>query len=185
MYAQIGAIDRLIEVVRKYKQPEVTQSRKDMQGRSGLQRDGPTSPEASEASAALRFASRVLNKNGQTAFAHETLLSIGDLDGHLEMLTRAGRWDEALARAEQVTHHMRISRYINVYRASAHPLTKGLLGHIYRRVIVLGHPKGWLRPSWYRSECRICSSAPLDVGDISLFWACVEVAVDKRRIRSC
>ncbi|KAL8435801.1 hypothetical protein ACSSS7_002178 [Eimeria intestinalis] len=109
IFARIGEVHGLLEIVRKLQKVASKPSSKDseaddkQQGQCALpvERRDPPIPHSSEIAAALRLASHAFEQTGHLSFAQEALVALGDLRLHVRLLTRAGRWDEALARAEQ------------------------------------------------------------------------------------
>ncbi|KAL8427605.1 hypothetical protein Efla_005780 [Eimeria flavescens] len=107
-YAQIGAVHSILEIVRRCKLPPpepvlkgMHQPQGSLQEQQSPSRRGESPYEYGEVAAALSFASRFFEGSGHLNFAQEALLALGDARQHVQLLTRAGRWDEALARAEQ------------------------------------------------------------------------------------
>lgn len=108
-YAKIGAVHSLIETVRSYgrcTREELSDQQRQAKQAKSENSPGSESPKDHDVSAALRYAARAFENSGHANFAQEALLYLGDLKGYLALLTRAGRWDEALARAEQVTQDL-------------------------------------------------------------------------------
>ncbi|KAL8448241.1 hypothetical protein Emag_004009 [Eimeria magna] len=109
IFARIGEVHGLLEIVRKLQKPASKASPKSgeaddkQQRQRTLPKEGRDPPLAHsiEVAAALRLASHAFEKAGHLSFAQEALVALGDLRLHVKLLTRAGRWDEALARAEQ------------------------------------------------------------------------------------
>ena len=107
VYANIGAIHSLTEVVRSHRlhrteQVCSNQVNAKSQDPSRARGSGGKPYEEYEVSAALRRAARAFEKYGYINFAQEAQLSLGDGAERLNILMRAGRWDEALSLAEQV-----------------------------------------------------------------------------------
>ncbi|KAL8275963.1 hypothetical protein Esti_000079 [Eimeria stiedai] len=109
IFARIGEVHDLLEIVRKLQKPASRKPSKsggvedEQQRQRALTAEGRDPPlfNSSESAAALRLAAHAFEQTGHLSFAQEALAALGDLRLHVRLLTRAGRWDEALARAEQ------------------------------------------------------------------------------------
>ncbi|CDI81352.1 WD-repeat protein, putative [Eimeria praecox] len=112
--AKMGETHSLIELIRSCRAHEAAasgqeQREKNLEGPQPLLRGEKESFEDCEAFEALRCAAHAFEKRGHVNFAKEAFLILGDKVGFLNVLMRAGRWEEALSRAEQdpdILHHV-------------------------------------------------------------------------------
>ncbi|KAL8449041.1 hypothetical protein Emed_003393 [Eimeria media] len=113
IFARIGEVNGMLEIVRKLQKQSVsnislkdsqTDDKQQQEQQHALPTESTNNPPLShsrEIAAALRLAAHAFEQRGHLSFAQEALVALGDLRLHVKLLTRAGRWDEALARAEQ------------------------------------------------------------------------------------
>ena len=106
-HAKIGDTHSLVELIRSCRTRELLSSvqkqvQESLKGHQPALESERKSFKDCEVSAALRCAARALEKTSHVNFAKEALLTLGDKVGILEILIRAGRWEEALSRAGQV-----------------------------------------------------------------------------------
>lgn len=108
IYAKLGEIRSLVEVMRRCKAQKNAQLRAEygqpkLQGHRRTLDGSGEYPEDYETSVALRLIACIFEESGQVNLAQEALLALGDTVGYLRVLMQAGRWDEAVSRAEQVS----------------------------------------------------------------------------------
>ncbi|CDJ30789.1 WD-repeat protein, putative [Eimeria mitis] len=140
VHAKIGDTHSMVEIMRKCRTTEVAPPGQEQERLQMHQEGEKESLGDREASAALRCAAHAFEKCGNINFAKEALLILGDKVGFLKLLIRAGRWEEALSRAEQdpeILHHVLVPWGHELFRRDQPELAIGAFRRAGREDLAL------------------------------------------------